>query len=85
MNRSIPLILAVALLMEQIFGLMMGLLVVNRDAAPMTFEWPKELNHLRKNAVMRKIDEPNVDHPLPKAPGNTIKIPSGWAIIAAGL
>ncbi len=75
----------VALLMEQIFGLMMGMLVVNRDAAPMTFEWPKELNHLRKNAVMRKIDEPNVDHPLPKASGSTIKIPSGWAIIAAGL
>ncbi len=73
-----------ALLMEQIFGLMMGMLVVNRDATPMTFDWPKELNHLRKDAVMRKINEPDVDLPLPKSTGSKIKIPSACAIVAAG-
>jgi hypothetical protein len=71
-----------ALLMEQIFGLMMGMLIVNRDAAPMTFDWPGPLSHLRKNAIMRKINEPDSDLPLPKATGNKIKIPSACAIIA---
>ncbi|GJM24682.1 MAG: hypothetical protein DHS20C16_10970 [Phycisphaerae bacterium] len=73
-----------AMLMEQIFGLMMGMLVVNRDAAPMTFDWPKSLSHLRENAVMRKINKPDVDLPLPKSAGNKVKIPSASAIIASG-
>ncbi len=73
-----------ALLMEQIFGLMMGMLVINRDAATMTFDWPTSLKHLRSNAVMRKINEPDVDLPLPKAAGSKIKIPSAHAIIASG-
>ncbi len=72
-----------ALLMEQVFGLMMGMLVVNRDSTPMPFDWPTPLGHLRDRAIMRRINEPQVDLALPESTGSKIDIPPAHAIIAA--
>ncbi|NOX57547.1 MAG: hypothetical protein GXP29_01645, partial [Planctomycetes bacterium] len=71
-----------ALLLEHIVGLMMGMVMVNRDAAPLKFRWPQALAHLQKDAVLRKFNQPDVDLPLPKSRGKHIDLPAGTAVVA---
>jgi hypothetical protein len=71
-----------ACMLEHVVGLLLGLVVVNRDAEPTRYPWPKPLEHLRDRAVTRRSNDPDTDLPLPRSAKGTVTIPPGGAIVA---
>ncbi len=70
------------LLLEHIVGLLYGMVVVNRDAVDMEFCWPETLRDLYADAVMRRMNEPGVDLPLPTLRNGKMRLPKAHAVIA---
>ena len=61
---------------------MLGLVVVNRDPHPMTFQWPEALAPLRSRGVVRRVNEPDTDLPLPPERKGRLTLPPAHAIVA---
>ncbi len=71
-----------AVLIEEIIGLLMGMVVVNRDGKKMKFKWPAVLEDLRGSAVLRRINNPDADLPLPAMNDGCLVVPPAHAVIA---
>ncbi len=69
-------------LLELITGLLMGAVIVNRDALPLDLELPKAVAELLDRAVLRRINEPDTDLPVPAPRGQRWSLPAGHALIA---
>jgi len=70
-----------ATLLEQIVGLLLGFVAVNRRSDPVRIAWPASLNELVEHAVLRRINHPS-DHLDPDIQNGKLTLPAGHAVIA---
>lgn len=69
-------------LLELTAGLLLGVVLVNRDHQPLTVNLPDSLRDLLDCAVLRSFRAPDIDRPAPQPRGGKLTIPSAHALIA---
>lgn len=67
---------------EQLVGLLLGFVAVNRGSTPIEIPWPESLSDLRDRAALRRINEPDAGLPIPAVRNGRIVLPSGSAMVA---
>jgi hypothetical protein len=73
-----------ATLLELITGLMLGAVVVNRDAQPLTVDLPEPVRNMLDRAAFRRINAPDQDLPVPARRNHQLTLPPATALIATG-
>lgn len=72
----------IATLLELTTGLMLGTVIVNREAVPLDLQLPDAVANLLDRTVMRRINEPRADLPVPAPRKGRLQIPPAHALIA---
>ncbi|HRX85415.1 MAG TPA: hypothetical protein P5572_10390 [Phycisphaerae bacterium] len=70
-------------LLELLSGLMLGTVLVNREATPLTLEVPAPLREIVARGTIRPIQAGNGGQRSPALRGNRLTLPAGSALIAA--
>lgn len=69
--------------LEQLAGLLVGAIVVNRLDKPMTLRCPETIRRTLARATLRPFGQPDRQKPAPKLAGDKLTVPPAHAVVAA--